>query len=120
MTEVPTASTAYRPPGARGKPVTDIFTDSPKPRFVPGQKQSTNTKITAQTIQLSQQPIPDLILVDQAQIIKEKKIKICIKKLKQIEGLKMKLKNGESLELTQTMKIANEDAVRTELDNLHL
>lgn len=115
-TNVPVASTAYRPPGARGQPASAIFSgETSRPRIIPGQKSSAKKVVQAQI-----QVVPDVILVDTEKLAKEKKIKLCVKKLKQIEELKQRLKRGEVLELTQTSKIANEDALRIELDNLHL
>lgn len=50
--------------------------------------------------------------------VEEKKIRSLLKKLRAIEGLKMKQASGEKLEDTQVLKIGTEDKVRAELEAL--
>ncbi|KAI9189468.1 hypothetical protein H9P43_000901 [Blastocladiella emersonii ATCC 22665] len=60
-------------------------------------------------------PVPGAV-VDAAGA--EKRVQALVKKLKQIQGLKQKLANGEKLDNAQIRKVESEKAVRTELSDL--
>jgi translation initiation factor 2A len=68
--------------------------------------------------QQSQQPQEDSLIAGGVQSIEDKKIRSLLKKLRAIEGLKLKQANNEALEETQVLKIETESKVRQELAQL--
>lgn len=77
------------------------------------QNESTNSTTSSESKELNSSEVAGVVggIVS----LEEKKIRSLLKKLRAIEGLKMKQAGGETLEDTQVNKIKKEDEIRSEL-----
>ncbi|XP_026323322.1 eukaryotic translation initiation factor 2A isoform X2 [Hyposmocoma kahamanoa] len=137
----PKAVGAYRPPGARNKPSTFTLHEHEKPHR-PGENASTQPskqaikqkeKREARKARKAEErakgdtsPAPPDAVTPRAPFVstgdpeKDKKIKNINKKLSDIDKLKQQKAAGKQLELNQQAKIANEQALLLELEQLKL